>query len=140
VGDICGNFYDASGRACPGPFADRVVGIRLEDLRRAPLVVACAGGAEKVPAIAGALRGRLVSALVTDEHTARGVLELMDGRGRRGAAARQPQATPDPPVGRSRSPHGRGRAEAATSTGATHLDGAERARAGANAGPGRPSG
>jgi hypothetical protein len=45
-----------------------------------------------VPAIAAALRGRLVSALVTDEHTARGVLELMDGRGRKGAVDRQPEA------------------------------------------------
>jgi lsr operon transcriptional repressor len=91
VGDLCGNFYDASGRGCPGPFADRVVGIRLEDLRRAPAVVVCAGGAEKVPAIAGALRGRLVNALVTDEHTAHGVLELEGERGRRRAGARQLQ-------------------------------------------------
>ena len=37
VGDVCGNFYDARGRACPGPFQDRLVGIRLTDLRRAPL-------------------------------------------------------------------------------------------------------
>jgi DNA-binding transcriptional regulator LsrR (DeoR family) len=91
VGDLCGNFYDAAGRACPGPFADRIVGIRLEDLRKAPLVVACAGGTEKIPAIAGALRGRLVNTLVTDEHTAAGVLELEEERGRARTAVRQPQ-------------------------------------------------
>jgi deoxyribonucleoside regulator len=83
VGDICGNFYDARGRACPGPFADRLVGIRLADLRRAPLVIACASGGDKIPAIAGALEGRLISALVTDEHTASGVLEVTGGERRR---------------------------------------------------------
>ncbi|MFV2063973.1 MAG: sugar-binding transcriptional regulator, partial [Chloroflexota bacterium] len=79
VGDLCGSFFSASGQACPGPFATRVVGIGLDDLRRAPLVVVCVGGEEKIPAIAGALRGRLFNTLVTDEHTARGVLELLHG-------------------------------------------------------------
>ena len=77
VGDICGNFFDARGRACPGPFQDRLVGIRLQDLRRARTVVACAAGLEKVPALAGALAGRLVNVLITDEQTARGMLELL---------------------------------------------------------------
>jgi deoxyribonucleoside regulator len=89
VGDMCGNFFDARGRACPGPFADRLVGIRLTDLRRAPLVIACASGEDKVPAIAGAIEGRLATALVTDEHTARGVLALTGG-GRRRSIAAQP--------------------------------------------------
>jgi DNA-binding transcriptional regulator LsrR (DeoR family) len=83
VGDVCGNFFDISGRPVPGPYADRVVGIRFEDVRRARTVVACAAGREKVPAILGALRARLVTSLVTDEHAARGVLELADARGRR---------------------------------------------------------
>ncbi len=89
VGDVCGNFYDARGRPCPGPFADRLVGIRLADLRRAPMVIACASGEEKVPAIAGALEGRLATALVTDEHTARGVLALTRGERRRPSPAHE---------------------------------------------------
>lgn len=76
VGDVCGSFFDASGIEVAGPFRDRIVGIGIDDLRRAPMVVACAGGLDKVPAIAGAITGGFVSALVTDEHTARGVLEL----------------------------------------------------------------
>ncbi len=87
VGDMCGNFYDARGHACPGPFADRLVGIRLADLRRASAVIACASGGDKVPAIAGALEGRLATALVTDEHTARGVLEVTLGHRRRPSPA-----------------------------------------------------
>jgi DNA-binding transcriptional regulator LsrR (DeoR family) len=81
VGDLCANFFDVHGRPVPGPFDDRVVGIRLDHLRRAPLAIACGGGEEKVAAIVGALRGRFVTALVTDEHTARGVLELAASSG-----------------------------------------------------------
>ncbi len=87
VGDVCGNFFDSRGRACPGPFTDRLVGIRLADLRRAATVIACASGEDKVPAIAGALEGRLATALVTDEHTARGVLAVANGERRRPSPA-----------------------------------------------------
>jgi deoxyribonucleoside regulator len=75
VGDICGNFFDATGRPKPGSFQDRVVGVRLEDLRRARLALACAGGEEKGAAVCGALAGRWINGLVTDEITARDVLD-----------------------------------------------------------------
>lgn len=90
VGDLCGNFYDALGRDVPQPFADRVVGITLDDLRRASTSIGCAGGEEKVPAIAGALEGRLINGLVTDEHTARGVLAVV-GDGATRAATAEPR-------------------------------------------------
>jgi len=82
VGDLCGNFFDIDGRPHLGPFEERIVGIRLSDLRTAPVAIGCVAGIEKVPAIVGALTGRYLNALVTDEHTAHGVLELMEGRGR----------------------------------------------------------
>ncbi len=75
VGDICGNFYNIDGQACDSPFEDRLVGIRLEHLRRARTAIACLAGKDKIDGLTGALRGRLVNGLVTDEHTARGVLE-----------------------------------------------------------------
>ena len=62
VGDICGNFYDLGGRAIAGPFQDRVVGIRLGHLRRAPIALVVGGGPDKVAAIAGALEGRFATA------------------------------------------------------------------------------
>jgi deoxyribonucleoside regulator len=80
VGDLCGNFFDAAGAAVDGPFADRVVGIGLDDVRRAASAFVCAGGAEKVPAIIAVLRGGTAHSLVTDEHTARGVLDVAGGR------------------------------------------------------------
>ncbi|HEX2681217.1 MAG TPA: sugar-binding domain-containing protein [Candidatus Dormibacteraeota bacterium] len=75
VGDICGNFFDANGRPRPGSFQDRLVGVRLEDLRRARLALACAGGEEKGAAVFGALSGRWINGLVTDEFTAKDVLD-----------------------------------------------------------------
>jgi len=75
VGDICGNFYDITGRPRPGPFAERAVGIRLTDLAAAALAIGCASGSEKVASIVGALNGRYLNVLVTDELTAAGVLE-----------------------------------------------------------------
>jgi len=77
VGDICGNFFDIAGRARPGPFADRAVGIRLPDLASAPLAIGCASGSEKAASIVGALRGRYLNVVVTDELTAAGVLEMV---------------------------------------------------------------
>ncbi len=90
VGDLCGSFYDATGSDLPEPFADRIVGITLDDLRRASLAIACAGGVAKVPAIAGALEGRLINGLVTDEHTARSVLAVV-GDGATRAATLEPR-------------------------------------------------
>ncbi|HUY52944.1 MAG TPA: sugar-binding transcriptional regulator [Streptosporangiaceae bacterium] len=74
AGDICGHFYDLDGRPLPTPFSDRLVGIGLEDLRRADRVLAVAGGIEKAAAIQGALTGGYVTHLVTDEAAARTVV------------------------------------------------------------------
>ncbi len=78
VGDICGNFYDIDGRPRPGSFAERVVGIRLEDPARAQTAIACASGLDKVASIVGALNGRYVNVLATDESTATSVIAFLD--------------------------------------------------------------
>jgi deoxyribonucleoside regulator len=73
VGDLCGRFFDAQGLQC---FEERgIIGISLEQLRALGHVVGVAGGAEKVPAILGALRGGYVKVLVTDTITAQAVLD-----------------------------------------------------------------
>jgi DNA-binding transcriptional regulator LsrR (DeoR family) len=78
VGDICGRFFDLRGRLLRSSFEDRIVGIELGDLRQASLAVGVAGGPEKVGPLLGALRGGYISAVVTDEKTALGILELED--------------------------------------------------------------
>jgi DNA-binding transcriptional regulator LsrR (DeoR family) len=76
VGDMMIEFYDLSGRIVETDFRQRVMGMREAQLRSARTVVAVAGGPAKVPAILGALRTGLIHTLVTDNVTARLVLEL----------------------------------------------------------------
>jgi DNA-binding transcriptional regulator LsrR (DeoR family) len=70
VGDICLRFYDVNGREVKGAFDGRVIGIDLASLRRVPRSVALCGGKRKFPAILGALRGKWVNTLITDQYTA----------------------------------------------------------------------
>jgi lsr operon transcriptional repressor len=76
VGDILGQFFDASGAVVRLPIHDRRIGIELSDLARVPRVVGVAGGLHKAEAILGALRGGYLDVLVTNELTALRLLEL----------------------------------------------------------------
>jgi deoxyribonucleoside regulator len=90
VGDVCGRFFDENGRECAAPFTERIVGVELADLRRARLSVGVACGADKAAPLLGALRGKLVNALVTDEATAAELLRAAGARPARGAPRRAP--------------------------------------------------
>jgi DNA-binding transcriptional regulator LsrR (DeoR family) len=76
VGDILGRYYDVQGILLDHPVNRRAIALSLEALRRIPTVILASGGPAKVEAIVGALRGRFCTVLVTDEQTARGVLEI----------------------------------------------------------------
>jgi DNA-binding transcriptional regulator LsrR (DeoR family) len=74
VGEIAGSAFDADGRLIESALRARTTAIPIElPLKR--LTIGIAGGGSKAPAIAAALRGRLLSALITDEAAARAVLE-----------------------------------------------------------------
>jgi deoxyribonucleoside regulator len=74
VGDICGHFFDEQGRECDESIAKRILGIRLDQLARTPLVCAVAAGADKVPGILAACRAGIPKVLITDAETAAGIL------------------------------------------------------------------
>jgi DNA-binding transcriptional regulator LsrR (DeoR family) len=77
VGEITGWSFDAEGRVLDNPVNDRVASLPLEvPPGRLTVVVGC--GPQKVVPLRAALKGGLVSALITDEATARALLE--DGR------------------------------------------------------------
>ena len=78
VGDVCALMFDIEGNLLDVPLARRVVGVQADMLRQIPLVLGVACGAVKAAAIHGALRARLINALVTDGEAARRVLELSD--------------------------------------------------------------
>ncbi|WP_165498261.1 sugar-binding transcriptional regulator [Siculibacillus lacustris] len=77
VGVIAGRFYDAQGKWIRGTMDDRMIGITLDDVLKVPTRIAVAGGPDKTDAILGALRGGLPTALITDEPTARNILNRL---------------------------------------------------------------
>jgi len=78
VGEIAARIYDIKGQPCAKEYANRTVGLSLQELRNIPFVVGVAAAAVKARPIYGALRGGYLDALITDEAAARGVLELSE--------------------------------------------------------------
>ena len=78
AGDICGRLYDIHGAKLDVPVDKRIIGIELDDLRQIRHVVGVAGGEAKAKAILGALYGKRVTALITDDMAARQVLRMAD--------------------------------------------------------------
>jgi DNA-binding transcriptional regulator LsrR (DeoR family) len=75
VGDIAMRFFDGEGVLIKAKADKRIISTELDDLRRIRRVIAVAGGKHKREAIRAVLRGRLVDVLVTDQFTARDLLE-----------------------------------------------------------------
>lgn len=78
VGDIFTHFFDIDGTLLKSPIEARTITATVP--MRCP-VTALAWGLSKIEPITGAIRGRLIDALVTDETTARAVLQIFT-RGR----------------------------------------------------------
>lgn len=70
VGDLSLRFFDGDGAPVRTSLDERVIGITLEEIKAIPRVAAVAGGARKVAAIRGALRGGYLDVLITDRFTA----------------------------------------------------------------------
>jgi deoxyribonucleoside regulator len=79
VGEICARHFDAYGRVLDIELNKRIVGLDIESLRDIKQVIGVAGGVHKARAILGALRGRLVDVLVTDDGAASEVLRIDQG-------------------------------------------------------------
>jgi DNA-binding transcriptional regulator LsrR (DeoR family) len=71
VGDILLHFYDADGIPVVSSLNDRVVSMKLDQLKKVDRAIGIAGGDRKYAAIRGALRGKLINILVTDSCTAK---------------------------------------------------------------------
>lgn len=74
VGELLGHFFDAGGAAVETTLSDRTLALGRDDLRDRR-IVAVAGGAIKVAAIRSVLKSGFLSGLITDERTARGLME-----------------------------------------------------------------
>jgi DNA-binding transcriptional regulator LsrR (DeoR family) len=76
VGEICGRFFDKNGHECDNDWRDRVISIEFQQLRRIPNVTAIVVGWDRTAATAAAVRGRLIKSLITDECSARALLDF----------------------------------------------------------------
>ncbi|WP_328842677.1 sugar-binding transcriptional regulator [Streptomyces sp. NBC_00258] len=75
VGDICQRFFDQDGVHVDAGLGERTIGIPVDQLRTVPRRIAVAGGERKYAAVRSAVRGRWITALVTDIGTARRLLD-----------------------------------------------------------------
>ncbi|MFC5649292.1 sugar-binding transcriptional regulator [Paenibacillus solisilvae] len=75
AGDICSRYIDVEGMICSEELDQRTIGVDLEELKRKERSILVAGGIRKVDGIYGALRGRYTNVLITDQFTAKYLME-----------------------------------------------------------------
>jgi deoxyribonucleoside regulator len=76
VGDICSRFIDIEGRISHEALNDRTIGIELSHLAEKEYGILIAGGNSKIDGIIGALRGKHANVLITDQYTAKALLDM----------------------------------------------------------------
>lgn len=70
VGDIALRFFDTHGNSINTKLDELTIGITIEEIKNVDTVVGIAGGPQKVKVIKGALSGKLIDVLITDQLTA----------------------------------------------------------------------
>jgi DNA-binding transcriptional regulator LsrR (DeoR family) len=76
VGEVLVSPFDVQGRFVCAALRERTIAFDARELSRIPVRIGVAGGATKVAPILGALRGGMLTMLVTDEPTAEAVIAL----------------------------------------------------------------
>ncbi|NDJ36450.1 MAG: sugar-binding protein, partial [Chloroflexi bacterium] len=75
VGSVCAVHYDHNGQMLDSPLTHRLIGVTAETLQSIPLTLSVVGGQDKAQAVLGAIRGGLINCLVTDDETARTLVD-----------------------------------------------------------------
>ena len=75
VVEMAGMQLDAEGRPVHTALSERIIGIEPERLARVPEIVAIAYGKEKVAGVRAAVRGGLITTLITHAPLARALLD-----------------------------------------------------------------
>lgn len=76
VGDVCSRFIDQNGQVCDENINNRTVSIDLEELPKKDQSILVAGGERKIAAIHAALKAGYANVLITDQQTAKQLLNL----------------------------------------------------------------
>jgi DNA-binding transcriptional regulator LsrR (DeoR family) len=79
VGEVLVSPFDLDGRFVCEALRDRTIAFDARGLGRIGVRIGVAGGSSKVRPILGALRGGMITTLVTDQRTAEAVLALDRG-------------------------------------------------------------
>ena len=74
VGELLGHFFDEAGKPVATTVSSRALALAREDIANRR-IVAVAGGKVKVRAIKSVLEGRYLKGLISDERTARSLVE-----------------------------------------------------------------
>ncbi len=77
-GDICMQLYDREGDLDVVEYNKYVIGISPTKLKQVPYAIGIAGGVHKAEAIRGAIRGRFINVLVTDQKCAEVLCQLAE--------------------------------------------------------------
>lgn len=75
VGEVCTHFFDKNGNEIDPPFRNRIISIESEDYKKIPVKIGIAGGEGKTEAISASMKGGYINVLITDEKTARKLME-----------------------------------------------------------------
>jgi len=76
VGDILSQFFNIKGEKVDCDLHEKIVAFPIENLRKMSNVIGLAGGKNKREAILGALHGRYIDILITDEETANKLIKV----------------------------------------------------------------
>ncbi|MER8463767.1 sugar-binding transcriptional regulator [Mesorhizobium sp. M1396] len=79
VGDLLFHFFDRNGDLVDHPVNSHVMSVDVDRLRKAPIRILTSGGAEKTEALLGAMTLIAPTILITDEESARRMLEAVTG-------------------------------------------------------------
>lgn len=75
VGDILSHFIDKNGNLIENDYESRLISTSLSTIKELDNVIGVAAGENKIPAIKAALIGGYIDVLITDEDTARNLIE-----------------------------------------------------------------
>lgn len=79
VGDILGQFFKEDGKICTSGMEDKLVGVPISRLSKVENVVCVSGGQDKVQGIISAARAGYFNILITDEMTAKSIIQKLGG-------------------------------------------------------------
>lgn len=78
IGDICSRFYTLEGEYITSSVSERTVAVELEKLKSLRYSIGIAYSKEKARSIIGAMKGKFINTLITDEETALEIKRLIE--------------------------------------------------------------